>query len=198
MPDNDFLFQITDQVNYWSEQKIGHHSRHYEWLCDRIEGIANNSTLGLIPDSLRQFRPKTPTLRARGEWNSAYIQTLRTLYSYSTAFREELAPLACFSGICIPSTYPDNPIYTNTSVTNPVNRQMVWLACNEHVGGYMVGAPVDEISLVSRRITASYFREKCPLYFPPGPNNETFGMRERGRTEEMVLTPSPLLEQNIP
>lgn len=59
------------------------------------------------------------------------------------------------------------------------------MTCNEPFGYWQTGAPVGRPSLVSRLVTAEYWYKQCELYFPPGPNGETYGIA-RGQSEEQV------------
>ncbi|EUC41985.1 hypothetical protein COCMIDRAFT_104704 [Bipolaris oryzae ATCC 44560] len=103
---------------------------------------------------------------------------LRALYSYAGGFRQEIAPALCFNGaFCSSELDPKNSMYSDTRVDNSVNRQYAWLQCNDLISGYIVGAPQNETSLVSRLTTAEFFLKQCALFFPDGPNGETFGAK---------------------
>jgi hypothetical protein len=184
MDDESFLFQITAPVYYWSEQDVGTRSKHYDWLCDRIESVEGDSSLHLLPPGILAFSTLGDVER-RGEWNSQYVQMLRALISYAEGFRHELAPMLCFGGFCVNESDPTNLAYSAIDANNDGNRQWAWLQCNDLVGGYIVGAPLNETSLVSRATTAEFFTSLCSLHFPPGPNGETFGAN-KGRTADTL------------
>jgi hypothetical protein len=179
MDDDSFLYEITAPVTFWSEQDVGGPATHYDWLCDMIEGIESDEHL-LPPEFIALLT--SGGVERRGEWNSPHIQTLRALHSYTEGFRRDIAPALCFKGgICSSELDPNNFMYSDFGVDNAVNRQYAWLQCNDLISGYIVGAPQDEISLVSRLTTAEFFLKQCALFFPDGPNGESFGARN-GRT----------------
>jgi hypothetical protein len=187
MDNESFLFQITTPVAYWSEQDVGSGSKDYDWLCDRVEDV-RDSALHLLPPgilALLTLDASSGNISKRGDWNSEHLRMLKALYSYSEGFRQEIAPMLCYGGLCGNETDPNNIRYSVLSVQNSINRQLDWLQCNDLVGGYIVGAPPNETTLVSRFTTAEFFTKQCALFFPPGPNGETFGAN-KGRTADTL------------
>lgn len=59
------------------------------------------------------------------------------------------------------------------------------MLCNEPFGYWQDGAPEGQSTLVSRYVNAEYWIRQCALYFPDGPNGETYGIK-KGRTEADV------------
>ena len=59
------------------------------------------------------------------------------------------------------------------------------MTCNEPFGYWQTGAPEGHPTLASRLIDVDWWVRQCGLYFPPGPNGETYGIAE-GRTEAQV------------
>lgn len=59
------------------------------------------------------------------------------------------------------------------------------MTCNEPFGYWQDGAPEGRPSIVSRLVTANYWIRQCGLYFPPGPDGQTYGIAE-GKTEAQV------------
>ena len=58
----------------------------------------------------------------------------------------------------------------------------MWMLCNEPFEWWQDGAPPFQPTLVSRLVTASYWRSQCPLLFPPeedGPYGVLKGQRAR-------------------
>ncbi|KAF2214502.1 hypothetical protein CERZMDRAFT_37652 [Cercospora zeae-maydis SCOH1-5] len=110
---------------------------------------------------------------------------LRALYQYAEGFRREIAPILCLGAFCSNELDPTDSRYYQLLVENSIDRQMKWLQCNDLVGGYIVGAPTNETTLVSRLTTTEFFHKQCALYFPPGPNGEAFGASQ-GRTAEAL------------
>lgn len=183
MDDESFLYEITTPVTFWSEQELGRPARQYNWLCDLIEGI--ESDYHLLPAGVMALLTSEGVER-RGEWNSPHIQMLRALHGYAEGFRQEISPALCFKdGFCTSKLDPENFMYSDLRVDNDDNRQYAWLQCNDLISGYIVGAPQNETSLVSRLTTAEFFLEQCALFFPNGPNGETFGAK-KGRTAHML------------
>ncbi|KAI9687995.1 MAG: hypothetical protein M1820_010347 [Bogoriella megaspora] len=86
---------------------------------------------------------------------------------------------------CLDTFNPSNPLYTDTSLSNEADRQWVWMTCNEPFGYWQDGAPTSRPSIVSRTVTADYWIRQCGLYFPTGPNGETYGIA-KGVTEDDV------------
>ncbi len=58
-----------------------------------------------------------------------------------------------------------NPYYTDLTVDNKLNRQWLWLLCNEPFGFWQDGAPKDKPTLVSRLVNLGYARDQCALTF---------------------------------
>ncbi|CAI9630996.1 unnamed protein product [Alternaria burnsii] len=86
---------------------------------------------------------------------------------------------------CFDTYNASSPLFTDTKLGNSMSRQWVWMTCNEPFGNWKVGAPPGRPSLTSRLITTDYWVRQCGLYFPPGPNGETYGIAA-GRTAEQV------------
>ncbi|EUC27469.1 hypothetical protein COCCADRAFT_111619 [Bipolaris zeicola 26-R-13] len=111
---------------------------------------------------------------------------LRGLYNYAEGFRWEITPVLCFKGgFCSSELDPKNFMYSDLRVGNYANRQYAWLQCNDLISSYIVGAPLNETSLVSRLTTTEFFLKQCALFFPDGPNGETFGAK-KGRTAHVL------------
>ncbi|EGP88562.1 uncharacterized protein MYCGRDRAFT_40488 [Zymoseptoria tritici IPO323] len=86
---------------------------------------------------------------------------------------------------CASETDTGNPMFAALSNDNRFNRQRAWLQCNDFVNGHIVGAPRNENTLVGRLTTAEFFIKQCELWFPRGPNRETFGA-SKGRTADTL------------
>lgn len=176
MDDESFLYEITTPVTFWSQQDVGGPATQYNWLCDLIEGIESDNHL--LPPELMALLTSGGAEK-RGEWDSPHIQMLRALYNYAEGYRREIAPALCFNGaFCSSELDPENSVHSDLRVDNGGNRQYAWLQCNDLISGYIVGAPQNETSLVSRLTTAEFFLEQCALFFRDGPNGETFGAKK--------------------
>lgn len=77
---------------------------------------------------------------------------------------------------CMDTYDPHSPIYTDTSLSNTLDRQWVWMTCNEPFGYFQTGAPSDRPTIVSRLADVEYWTRQCGLYFPTGPHGETYGV----------------------
>lgn len=83
------------------------------------------------------------------------------------------------------NTYDFNsPMFRDTSLSNTLDRQWVWMTCNEPFGYWQDGAPADRPTIVSRLVTAEYWIRQCGLYFPPE-DGQTYGIA-KGKTEAEV------------
>ncbi|KAF2149996.1 putative serine peptidase [Myriangium duriaei CBS 260.36] len=84
------------------------------------------------------------------------------------------------------NTYDGNsPMFTTTAVDNDIDRAWIWMTCNEPFGWWQDGAPRGRPSIVSRLVNAQWSIRQCGLYFPPGPNGETYGIA-KGKTEDQL------------
>ena len=79
----------------------------------------------------------------------------------------------------------NNPLLTDTSLSNRADRQWVWMRCNEPFGWWQAGAPEGQPTLVSRLIDVEWWVRQCGVYFPTGSNGETYGMA-KGRSASHV------------
>lgn len=87
-----------------------------------------------------------------------------------------------YSTACFDTYNASSPIFADTSLSNQYDRQWEWMLCNEPFGYWQTGAPENRPSIVSRLVTPEYFIRQCSLYFPPGPEGQTFGIA-KGKTE---------------
>lgn len=65
-------------------------------------------------------------------------------------------------------------MYTDTSPSNTFDRTWIWFCCNEPLFYWQSAAPEEQSTLVSRIISAEWFQEQCPLWFPEV-NGYTYG-----------------------
>ena len=75
-----------------------------------------------------------------------------------------------------------SPFFTDTSLSNVIDRQWNWMLCNEPFGYWQDGAPRDRPSIVSRLVTPEYWIRQCANFFPTGTQGQTYGIN-KGRTE---------------
>lgn len=98
--------------------------------------------------------------------NQADTQTVcRTSYGYW----EDENSVECFN-----YHNASNLMYTDTSPSNTFDRTWIWFCCNEPLFYWQSAAPEEQSTLVSRIISAEWFQEQCPLWFPEV-NGYTYG-----------------------
>lgn len=115
----------------------------------------------------------------------------KALAGYANWFNTTILPGYCASYgywtdeydiSCFDTYNASSPFFTDTSVDNAVDRQWQWFLCNEPFGYWQDGAPKGTPSIVSRLVTAEYWQRQCNLFFPPGPQGQTFSFN-KGRRE---------------
>ncbi|KAF2654875.1 hypothetical protein K491DRAFT_693417 [Lophiostoma macrostomum CBS 122681] len=113
----------------------------------------------------------------------------KALNGYAKWFTELELPGYCanygFTGEyntdCLQALNGSNPIYKDLSVQNVGNRQWNWMLCNEPFEYWQDGAPANRTTLVSRLVTADYWRSQCPLWFP----EPEYGIAKGKRAEDV-------------
>ncbi|KAK5714306.1 hypothetical protein LTR17_017237 [Elasticomyces elasticus] len=144
----------------------------YEW-CDAVEGVTNatNSTVRPGPEGVGLEK----ALAGYATWIKNFIPGTCEASGYAE-----------FNGTnntyCFNTYDATSPQFTDLALDNVYNRQWNWMLCNEPFGYWQDGAPDGTPSLVSRLIDADYWVRQCDLWFPTGPNGETYGIA-KGKTE---------------
>jgi hypothetical protein len=110
-------------------------------------------------------------------WKDVYLPGTCEAYGYEV-FN------GTYNTYCFDTYDPTSPLYTDTSLSNKVDRQWVWMTCNEPFGYWQTGAPADRPSIVSRLSSAEYWIRQCGLYFPEQ-DGQTYGIA-KGKTEADV------------
>ncbi|KAJ5174589.1 uncharacterized protein N7482_000466 [Penicillium canariense] len=165
------------------------YSGFYEF-CDYVENVEDGT--GVIPGAEGVGVKKALTGYAKW-FKNIYLPGSCAGYGYWT---DEMTT-ACYN------TYnASSPIFTDTSVSNAVDRQWQWFLCNEPlfywqeydfprdlIGYYLLtlllsGAPSDVSSIVSRAVTGEYWQRQCSLFFPEV-NGFTFASA-KGKTAAQV------------
>ncbi|KAI5357330.1 putative peptidase S28, alpha/Beta hydrolase [Septoria linicola] len=173
---DDFMAALENGPWLWQGNQFYTNTGFFTW-CDYIENAVNATTN--IP----------------GEDG---VGVEKALEGYAKWWKEEELPDFCSAygypefnstnnTLCFDTYNATSPLYTDTTLSNVVDRQWVWMTCNEPFGYWQDGAPAGRPSIVSRLVDADYWIRQCGLYFPPGPNGETYGIAA-GRTEEQVNT----------
>ncbi|KAK6439522.1 hypothetical protein LTR95_004273 [Oleoguttula sp. CCFEE 5521] len=177
---DDFMAALENGPWLWQGNQLYRTTGFFTW-CDYIENVSpaqtNNATNVALP-------------------SSSGVGLDKALAGYAQWMREELLPGYCegygyadFAGenntACLNSYSATSPLYTDTSLSNAVDRQWVWMTCNEPFGYWQDGAPEGTPTIVSRLITPEYYIRMCGLYFPTAPDGTKYGIAA-GRTEEQV------------
>ena len=157
----------------WQGNQFYYNSGFFTW-CDFIENAVNETDPSKIPGAEGVGLEKA--LDGFAKWSLWYFPGwCQGTYGYD--FGDGL-DVRCFD------TYntTNNPIFTDTSMSNTADRQWVWMTCNEPFSYWQTGAPEGHPTLVSRLVDTEWWIRQCGVYFPPGPNGETYGIAN-GRTE---------------
>ena len=148
-------------------------------FCDSVEGVYQNSS-AVVP-------------------GMGGVGLSKALTGYAKWFKEIYLPGACeslsnnypeYNGTlntyCFVTHDPKSPMFTNTSLSNTVDRAWVWMTCNQPFAYWQNGAgtPSNRPSIASRLVTADYWIRQCGLFFPPdAETGATYGIA-RGVTVE--------------
>ncbi|KAL2162502.1 hypothetical protein VTH06DRAFT_7416 [Thermothelomyces fergusii] len=168
----DADFAATLEWGPWEWQSGQFYSGYHPFyrFCDYVENVWPNST------------NEVPGPRGVG--------LTKALYGYAKYIKEQVIPGFCESAgypewegenniECFKNLNPDNAAYKDLSVDNWINRQWNWMLCNEPFEWWQDGAPRDRPTLVSRLVSADYWRRQCPLHFPEGGYGIAKGKRAR-------------------
>ncbi|KAF7192097.1 putative extracellular serine carboxypeptidase [Pseudocercospora fuligena] len=166
---DDFMAALENGPWLWQGNQFYTNTGFFTF-CDYIENAQSKSTK-TIPGAEGVGVQKALAGYAKW-WTEVELKGFCAQYGYT----KDNNSVACFD------TYnPNNPMYTDTSLSNTIDRQWVWMTCNEPFGYWQNGAPKGRPSIVSRLIDNAYYERQCGLYFPTGPNGETYGLK-KGKT----------------
>ena len=172
---DDFMAALAAGPWQWQRNQFFTTGGFFQW-CDYIEN-AENATAG-----------SSPLPGPEG------VGLEKALAGYARWWRDLVFPGYCagmgyFKGTynigCLNTYNASSPLFTDTSLSNKGDRQWVWMTCNQPFSYWQVGAPTDRPTLVSRLVTPDYWIRQCGLYFPAGPQGQTYGLAA-GRTEAEV------------
>ena len=173
---DDFMAALEWAPWLWQGNQFYYTSGFFDW-CDFVENSVNQTDPAKIPGAEGVGLVKA--LDGYAKWSKWYFPGFcKETYGYD--FGKGL-DVRCFDSY----NTTNNPIYTDTTLSNTADRQWVWMTCNEPFGYWQDGAPEGHPTLVSRYVNAEYFIRQCALYFPDGPNGETYGIA-KGKTEAQV------------
>ncbi|KAF2756980.1 putative serine peptidase [Pseudovirgaria hyperparasitica] len=167
---DDFAAALENAPWLWQGNQFYRTTGFFDW-CDAVENVT----------------PGQPIPGAEG------VGTDKALAGYAKFFNETILPGFCegfgyFKGDlnvdCFDTYNAQNPMYTDRSLTNTVDRQWVWMTCNQPFGYWQSGMPNGNPSIVSRFSNKAYWERQCPLYFPPD-GDFVVGL-QAGRTYDAV------------
>ncbi|KAF2102204.1 serine carboxypeptidase [Rhizodiscina lignyota] len=172
---DDFMAALEWAPWLWQDNQFYTTAGFYIW-CDYIENSVNQTDPSKLPGEEGVGLEKA--LEGYAKWGKDF---------YFPDFCQET--YGYFGGglntECFNTYNKSNPIFTDITPSNTADRQWVWMTCNEPFGYWQDGAPEGRSTLVSRLVNAEYWIRQCDLYFPPGPDGETFGIN-KGKTEADV------------
>ncbi|OCK74614.1 serine carboxypeptidase [Lepidopterella palustris CBS 459.81] len=158
---DDFASALENGPWLWQGNQFYRNTGFFDY-CDAVENVQPNGT---IPG-------------AEG------VGLRKALAGYANYFNGTILPGFCegygyFDGTynteCFDTYNASSPMFTDRSLSNTVDRQWVWMTCNEPFGYWQTGAPPDRPSIVSRFVNAAYWTRQCGLFFPPE-NGYTYGL----------------------
>jgi len=173
--DDDFMAALENAPWLWQGNQFYTDSGFFTW-CDYIEDSVNQ-TGAAVAGAEGVGLEKALAGYARW-WTEVELPGFCEAYGYAE-FN------GTYNTACFDTYDAASPLYTDTTLSNVVDRQWVWMTCNEPFGYWQDGAPEDRPTIVSRLVTAAYWIRQCGLYFPDGPDGQTYGIRA-GRTEADV------------
>ena len=165
---DDFMAALEWGPWLWQSNQFDGSYGFYDW-CDFVENAVAETNPARIPGEEGVGLEKALQGFAKWSKDSFFPDFCQNVYGY-------------FGGglntECFDTYNKSNPIFTDTTLSNIANRQWIWMTCNEPFGYWQSGAPPGHPTLVSRLVDAEYWIRQCGLYFPPGPNGETFGINK--------------------
>ncbi|KAK6535704.1 hypothetical protein TWF694_002154 [Orbilia ellipsospora] len=162
---DDFASSLQNGPWLWQGNSMTGNSGFFDF-CDAIEGVnrkintaaGNNRTIHGIPGA------EGVGLQKALEGYAAWMKfSLIPDYCKNLGYSEwtNTNDTGCFN-----SYDASSPLYTDTSLSNQVDRQWVWMTCNEPLGYWQDSPPAGQPSIVSRFVTEEYWTRQCKLYFP--------------------------------
>ncbi|KAK3380849.1 putative serine peptidase [Podospora didyma] len=186
---DDFASAVSGPLGIWqSVQLFTRYSAFYQ-MCDSMEGVRPVKINGTDVMWSNFTTVRNDTAPATG------VGLKTALANYAKWFKYEWLPDTCSeygyadwrdsnSVGCFDSYNTSSPYLSDVKVNNTVNRQWLWMVCNEPFFYWQTGAPNDRPSIVPRHVSAEYYQRQCGLLFPEQ-GNSTFGSGA-GKTAEMV------------
>lgn len=187
---DDFAGAVGGVVSGWQSVTPSSNYSNFFQMCDTLEGVRPTAINGT-----------NSTASAKGPWSNVTIPSAagiglkKALPNLASYFRHEYLPNTCaeyeyqdwldpMSIGCFESHNVSNPIFSDWAVNNTVNRQWIWMLCNEPFAYWQTGAPKGQRSVISRYVSTDYYQRQCDLAFPPQ-GNATHGSAA-GRTVDKL------------
>ncbi|SPQ26465.1 40fb040e-439d-4494-9381-05300f302a92 [Thermothielavioides terrestris] len=183
---NKFMLGDLEDADFASAIESG----PWQWQSGQFYSI---TTLGYTPyyrfcDYIENVWPNS-TNKVPGPWG---VGLSKALDGYAKYFTEEVLPGACessgyddwkgkYNTRCFQSLNASNVAYKDLSPSNYMNRQWMWMLCNEPFEWWQDGAPLTERTLVSRHVNVDYWRRQCPLAFPPSEGGYALARGKRAK-----------------
>lgn len=172
---DDFMAALENGPWLWQgNQFYTGYSGFFRW-CDHIEN-SYNTTHVAGPNGVGVEL----ALKGYADW---FTTQFLPDYCYDTYGYPEFN--GTYNTACFNTYNASSPLFSDTTLSNTIDRQWNWMLCNEPFGYWQDGAPSNRSSLVSRLVTPEYWIRQCKNFFPDGPNGQTYGIA-LGRTEEDV------------
>ncbi|KAF3916893.1 hypothetical protein ABW21_db0200779 [Orbilia brochopaga] len=168
----DFASALQNGPWLWQGNSFTNKGAAFFDFCDTVEGVSSklNQTYGYNRTAIIPGPEGVGLQKALEGYATWMKKTFVPDYCKNLEYPEwtNTNDVGCFD------TYnASSPLFTDTSLSNKIDRQWVWMTCNEPFGYWQDAPPAGQPSIVSRFVTEEYWTRQCPLYFPP---DETYGI----------------------
>ncbi|KHN94776.1 Peptidase S28 [Metarhizium album ARSEF 1941] len=172
LADDDFVSAIDGSLGNWQGQQFYSGYTDIFKMCDYMETTNGTSVPG--PEGVGVCQ----SLKGLARFWREYVLPGPGSCSKNAAW-DGYPRLACYDSHN--ATYP---VYTDTSVDNPYNRQWMWFLCNEAFEYWQAGSKKSTVGFPAPLYSVEYWRVQCPLYFPDI-NGHQVGMVRGARAEDV-------------
>lgn len=154
--DDDFAEVLANGPYLWQSNSFYTNYSAFFQFCDAVENVTPNGT---IPGA--EGVGLELALAGYANWvNTTILPGYCASYGYEEWSDE-------YSTGCMDTYNASSPLFTDLTVSNPIDRQWNWFLCNEPFAYWQDGAPENVSSIVSRLVTPEYWQRQCGLFFPP-------------------------------
>lgn len=172
---DDFMAALENGPWLWQGNQLYTGYSPFFRFCDYIENARSTNGSTSTPSAYGVGLAKA--LKGYADW---FTNDFLPDYCYDTYGYPEFN--GTFNTKCFDTYNKTSPLFTDTSLSNTIDRQWQWMLCNEPFGYWQDGAPLGRQTLVSRFVNPKYWIRQCELFFPRGPKGETYGLA-KGKTE---------------